>query len=528
MVNRRRTLPPVSPKTPPELRPLVAAIAEIIETGEGVRGDPLDRKVTLRELTDAGVLKLAGGGSTQVGDSVGIPTTTVGKLSNLTANGAFQNIILAWEGINQSAYSHTEIWRADDDNLANAVLVGVTPAAVYVDPVSDYRDFYYWVRAVSTSDNPGPYNATAGTVARISPDYETVRDFITATEWQASTAYSPLDSVVPTTEVVVDDTKIRLLAVTAGTTGASEPNWATAITAIGDTVVDGSVTWEAVEAGKIPFFIDPASGLVVIDGAAMRDASIDNAKIGSLAADKIYAASGTIADALIGAAEITNAMITNIIQSNNYVADTSGWIINKNGFLEAQNAKIRGHIEADTGYIADTLQIGGTAYDMSQLVTMAEDGDTSTFENWIRPGTTLIDGNKIYTGDAYVDTLQIKGNAITAISAQSGGSVSTTVQGTFTVHSVSVAMSQAGKILINAGGNVFAGAGWTSETLFVTLNGSTVASWAGGTGVRAFTVAPSVGAGTHSIVLKYSVSSTGGGSSTGVNNAYLAATGAKR
>lgn len=31
---------------------------------------------------------------------------------------------------------------------------------------------------------------------------------------------------------------------------------------------------------------------------------------------------------------------------------------------------------------------------------------------WTKPGETTINGNKIYTGDAYVDTLQIKGNAV--------------------------------------------------------------------------------------------------------------------
>jgi hypothetical protein len=41
---------------------------------------------------------------------------------------------------------------------------------------------------------------------------------------------------------------------------------------------------------------------------------------------------------------------------------------------------------------------------------------------WTRPGQTLIDGNKIFTGDAYVDTLQIKGNAVTLLQAQTGGS----------------------------------------------------------------------------------------------------------
>lgn len=32
--------------------------------------------------------------------------------------------------------------------------------------------------------------------------------------------------------------------------------------------------------------------------------------------------------------------------------------------------------------------------------------------HWMKPSTTLIDGNKIFTGDAYVDTLQIKGQAV--------------------------------------------------------------------------------------------------------------------
>lgn len=32
--------------------------------------------------------------------------------------------------------------------------------------------------------------------------------------------------------------------------------------------------------------------------------------------------------------------------------------------------------------------------------------------HWVKPGQTTIDGNKIFTGDAYVDTLQIKGEAV--------------------------------------------------------------------------------------------------------------------
>ncbi len=50
-------------------------------------------------------------------------------------------------------------------------------------------------------------------------------------------------------------------------------------------------------------------------------------------------------------------------------------------------------------------------------VTPSSDRASRSVDNWTRPNSTLIDGNKIYTGDAYVDTLQIKGNAITVPAA---------------------------------------------------------------------------------------------------------------
>lgn len=52
-----------------------------------------------------------------------------------------------------------------------------------------------------------------------------------------------------------------------------------------------------------------------------------------------------------------------------------------------------------------TTAVGGTLWTWKNPVISAE--------YWTRPETTLIDGNKIFTGDAYVDTLQIKGHAVT-------------------------------------------------------------------------------------------------------------------
>lgn len=56
---------------------------------------------------------------------------------------------------------------------------------------------------------------------------------------------------------------------------------------------------------------------------------ISDAKIGTLSAAKLFAVSGTIADVVIGSGHITNAMIGDTIQSDNYVPGVSGWIIKK-------------------------------------------------------------------------------------------------------------------------------------------------------------------------------------------------------
>ncbi|HEK3174846.1 TPA: DUF1983 domain-containing protein, partial [Proteus mirabilis] len=71
----------------------------------------------------------------------------------------------------------------------------------------------------------------------------------------------------------------------------------------------------------------------------------------------MYAKNGQlfIRDLFIEDGSITNAKIGNVIQSNNYVAGKSGWIINKNGFAELQNIKARGEIEAISGRLKNVV-----------------------------------------------------------------------------------------------------------------------------------------------------------------------------
>ena len=184
MANRRRSLPPVSPKIAAELRPLVAAISEIIEVGEGVRGDPLDRKLTLRDLVDSGIGKLnggaGGGGSLSPGQGAGTPNLAIPpKPTDFNAVGGFNgaiNLTWAFPGTLYSNHAYTNIYRAEADNFANAALVGREDGGFYTDYRRDDATptpYYYWITFTSTSDIEGPTNATAGTLAQalFDPDY---------------------------------------------------------------------------------------------------------------------------------------------------------------------------------------------------------------------------------------------------------------------------------------------------------------------------------------------------------------------
>ncbi|UXA35605.1 DUF1983 domain-containing protein [Proteus terrae] len=71
----------------------------------------------------------------------------------------------------------------------------------------------------------------------------------------------------------------------------------------------------------------------------------------------MYAKNGQffVRDLFIEDGSITNAKIGNVIQSNNYVAGKSGWIINKNGYAEFENAKFRGEIKATKGTMNNVI-----------------------------------------------------------------------------------------------------------------------------------------------------------------------------
>ena len=167
-----------------ETKLALESMKEALEVRLGRRGDPKDRAVTLRELIDSGLAtdlakapynpNIAGAtgfgpATDEVGDVVVPPAPT-----SLTASGLFTDVLLSWnQSTNTAPYGNhafTEIWRSQSEDLSSAVLVGTTNAFIYTDKGIEYDStYYYWVRFVSTSNNPGPWSnmASATTIENI-------------------------------------------------------------------------------------------------------------------------------------------------------------------------------------------------------------------------------------------------------------------------------------------------------------------------------------------------------------------------
>lgn len=501
MNNRRKTLPPIDPKIDPKLRAVLEALKEIQETGEGVRGDPMDRKLTIRDLVDAGLARLRPGSMTEFGPVNDDPidndppgsTLIPPRPTGFNAIGSFGYIVLSWDipGDQYLNHAFTNIYRSETDNFANAEMIGRDTGMMYTDHIREVEEegvgFYYWITFTSTEDREGPPNNTSGTYAEVIPDLGFLLDRLSG-EIDESVLAKSLNGRIDKIEVletgIKTETEIRESADLAmarridnvsaaangnasaiqteqtvradadaalaqqittvqsqlgGNIASVEQSMTTNIKRLNGELVklgaeytlkldvngyvsgfgaynDGRTSDFAVVADRFwvappnstgkrkPFIIQ--NNKVYIDTALIRNASIQEGQLGPISFGKITDSRGnpvtTVAGKLKGELiEAENLRVAEAarfygnVYSNNFRAGIAGWAIYQSGNFELNEGRIR-----------SSVQIGNTtAGDIAQGV--------GSINNWKRPGSTLIDGNKIFTGDAYVDTLQIKGHAVT-------------------------------------------------------------------------------------------------------------------
>jgi hypothetical protein len=128
---RKTTVPSLPPAPADDKGGLLASLKQLAEVREGLRGDPLDRFVTVRELEDAGLVvnRIGGidpggasarpGGPTNPGPVGGNPPdygendfTRPPRASNVAARGVGENsIMVTWDGPRYGNHWYTEVYR---------------------------------------------------------------------------------------------------------------------------------------------------------------------------------------------------------------------------------------------------------------------------------------------------------------------------------------------------------------------------------------------------------------------------------
>lgn len=171
------------------------AVSENVELLTGQRGDGQDKAVTYRVLAAIGLANLKKASSSgkytltlpNQADSEKIerPVAPTGVI----ANGAFQSVLIEWDKPAYSGHAYAEIWRANEDNLSSAVMVGTSAANLFSDQIGKGSHVWYWIRFVNRSNTTGPYNSASGTPAITSSDVQDILD-----ELQGQIEYSHLAS----------------------------------------------------------------------------------------------------------------------------------------------------------------------------------------------------------------------------------------------------------------------------------------------------------------------------------------------
>lgn len=383
----------------------VQAMKEIIEVRQGVRGNKLDKAVTMRDLLNAGLATpgaindLFPGGNPVVpplpgGDDSPIPPTP----ENLTAAGGVTTIILNWDfarGYSRLAYF--EVWRSETDALGNAVLLAQVYGTTYADAVGTSATYYYWVRAVSDAGSSN-FNAVAGTQGQTAINVEEVLEAI-AGEINDSGLLEQLTlkansagqltgyGLASTPAVGGDSTAFAILAnrfFIAPPVGSGLPTNPVFVVQATPTSINGV----AVPAGTYMQAAYIMNG--VITNAKIGSLAVDNAKISSVSVTKLIAGSLSVSAYIESAsfssgatgfrihgdgnAEFNNAVVRGTIfatagrigssiidatgiQSTNYTA-TTGWRINSNGTVTFSSGVFRGDITGSTGTFSGNLHGG--------------------------------------------------------------------------------------------------------------------------------------------------------------------------
>ena len=185
------SIPALPVSTDPQLRQFLTSIKESLEVRLSQRGNALDSSPTFKDLLDTGILKIKDGLTTIGGRQytaeqlLGLVEFTLPDWitsdtappapTGLAVSTDRTNTILGWDASAFDQYAQTEVWRANNNNLSEATLIGSTTGNTYTDGLPDAGlVYYYWIRDIAYNFLAGPFNDVNGAGTSLGPSAVTV------------------------------------------------------------------------------------------------------------------------------------------------------------------------------------------------------------------------------------------------------------------------------------------------------------------------------------------------------------------
>ena len=171
------SIPNVSEET---VLQVVEALKNTLDVREGRIGDQLDKGVTFRDLVGLGLAQdknqevvQQSFTTNQITNNLPVysmnynfeqaydPTTDLTpppQANELFAEKTINTIFLSWNIPSYRNHSISQVWRSENDNIGDAILIGQSTTNQFVDNVVPDIEFYYWIRLVSEADIQGAYS----------------------------------------------------------------------------------------------------------------------------------------------------------------------------------------------------------------------------------------------------------------------------------------------------------------------------------------------------------------------------------
>lgn len=379
----------------PALRSFLTALKEAVEVRLGRRGDPLEEAVTKRELLDAGIARLGSAYHNNLlpvtvepeGVRI-VPPVPIG----FVAEGVFGGIHLTWENPFQAynVHAYTEVWRGETNDPTKRILINSSRGATFFDriPDEDAGEYWYWVRFVSEYNREGPFSQPFK--ARKEADIGELMTKLSGQIDKKSLSQAFLAEYTGAAETVAQHsqtltqqgtsiTQHSQLIKQQGETNDAQGKAITGLSAqftlrlnvngyvsgfgayndgkVSDFAVVADNFWIAApnSTGKVkPFIVE--NGVVYIDTARIRDASIQQGKLGPIGFGKIVGADGKPVTTLAGklradaidveSLQVTDANIAGVLKSNAKAANGQPrWMLDKNGGMTLNGSGTQGRME---------------------------------------------------------------------------------------------------------------------------------------------------------------------------------------